>query len=113
MRRLVAAGALGPGTAVPSVRDLARDLRINPATVAKAYQRLVDAGILTVRRGEGTYVAAELPAVPRAERKRVLKEAAARYAGAAVTVGASPEETLREAETALDQILRVSKGEKR
>ena len=57
LRRLVASGALAPGAAVPSVRDLARDLRINPATVAKAYQRLTEAGVLTVRRGDGTYVA--------------------------------------------------------
>ena len=51
LRRLVASGALAPGAVVPSVRDLARELRINPATVAKAYQRLTDAGVLTVRRG--------------------------------------------------------------
>jgi GntR family transcriptional regulator len=36
LRRLVASGALGPGAVVPSVRDLARELRVNPATVAKA-----------------------------------------------------------------------------
>ena len=36
LRRLVASGALKPGAAVPSVRDLARDLNVNPATVAKA-----------------------------------------------------------------------------
>jgi GntR family transcriptional regulator len=51
VRRLVAAGALSPGATVPSVRDLARDLRVNPATVSKAYQRLTDAGVLEVRRG--------------------------------------------------------------
>ncbi len=51
VRRLVQAGTLAPGCPVPSVRDLARTLRINPATVAKAYQRLTDAGVLQVRRG--------------------------------------------------------------
>ena len=56
VRRLVASGTLAPGAAVPSVRDLARDLRVNPATVSKAYQRLTDAGVLEVRRGDGTYV---------------------------------------------------------
>src|SRR6188474_1269996 len=83
MRRLVAAGALKPGAAVPSVRDLARDLRINPATVAKAYQRLTEAGILTVRRGDGTYVAESPPPVSRGERSRTLRDAAARYASLA------------------------------
>jgi DNA-binding transcriptional regulator YhcF (GntR family) len=38
------------------VRDLARELQINPARVSKAYQWLTDAGILCVRRGDGTYV---------------------------------------------------------
>ena len=56
------------------------DLRINPATVAKAYQRLTDAGVLTVRRGEGTYVADAPPAMSKAERARILSEAAGRYA---------------------------------
>lgn len=87
VRRLVASGALAPGAAVPSVRDLARELRINPATVAKAYQRLADAGVLTVRRGDGTYVADAPPAMGRAERSRILREAATRYASLAVTLG--------------------------
>jgi GntR family transcriptional regulator len=63
IRRLVASGAISPGTAVPSVRDLARELSINPATVAKAYQRLAESGVLTVKRGEGTYVSDRPPAM--------------------------------------------------
>jgi GntR family transcriptional regulator len=92
LRRLVASGALAPGVAVPSVRDLARDLRINPATVAKAYQRLTDTGVLTVRRGDGTYVAEKPPTMSRAERARLLREAAVRYASLAATLGVGEEE---------------------
>ena len=51
VRRLIALGALKPGAAVPSVRDLARDLRVNPNTVARAYQRLTDSGVLAVLFG--------------------------------------------------------------
>ena len=87
LRRLVASGALGPGALVPSVRDLARELRVNPATVAKAYQRLSDAGVLSVRRGDGTYVADAPPAMSRSERTRILREAASRYANLASTLG--------------------------
>ena len=68
LRRLVASGALAPRAVVPSVRDLAKELRVNPATVAKAFQRLTDAGVLTVRRGDGTYVADAPPAMSRTER---------------------------------------------
>jgi GntR family transcriptional regulator len=100
LRRLVASGALAPGAVVPSVRDLARELRINPATVAKAYQRLTDAGVLTVRRGDGTYVAEKPPAMSKAERARLLREAAVRYASLAATVGVTAEDAVAAVEAA-------------
>ena len=89
IRRLVASSALAPGRPVPSVRDLARDLRVNPATVVKAYQRLADAGILMVRRGDGTYVSDTPPLLARGERDRSLREAASRYAALALSLGAN------------------------
>jgi GntR family transcriptional regulator len=100
LRRLVASGALAPGAAVPSVRDLARELRINPATVAKAYQRLTEAGVLTVRRGDGTYVAEKPPAMGKPERTRLLREGAVRFASLAATLGVSPEEAIDAVEAA-------------
>ena len=108
--RLVASGALAPGSAVPSVRDLARDLRVNPATVAKAYQRLVDAGVLSVRRGEGTFVSASPPSVPKAERTRVLREAATRYAVVATHIGARKEEAVEEVAAAITRFERENGG---
>jgi GntR family transcriptional regulator len=92
VRHLVAFGALAPGAALPSVRDLARAERINPNTVAKAYQRLAEAGVLETRRGEGTFVAERPPAMPSAERTRALREGALRYASLAVNLGASRSE---------------------
>jgi GntR family transcriptional regulator len=94
VQHLIASGTLGPGSLVPSVRDLARELQINPATVSKAYQRLTDAGILAVRRGEGTYVAETPPVLTLHERRRKLEHGAVRYAGLAVTLGASQEEAV-------------------
>ncbi len=87
MRRLVACGALKASAPVPSVRDLARQQRVNPNTVAKAYQRLVDAGVFETRRGEGTFVAAHPPSMSAAERERELREGASRFAAVAVTLG--------------------------
>src|SRR5262249_12286083 len=80
IRGAVASGDLRPGDPVPSVRDLARDLRINPATVARAYQQLREEGLLAVRRGEGTFVSSRPPVVPRGERIKTLRDAADRYA---------------------------------
>src|SRR4051794_41745783 len=100
VRHLVARGALAPGQAVASVRELATELGVNPATVSKAYQRLTDAGVLAVRRGEGTFVAEMPPSLEDAHRNSRLQEEAVRYASLAITLGASREETLDTLETA-------------
>jgi GntR family transcriptional regulator len=106
VRRLVALGALTPGASVPSVRDLARDLRVNPNTVARAYQRLTEHGVLTVRRGEGTYVADD-PARPRkAEKLGMLRDAAMRYARAAIAASADVDEACDELQSAFDRLVR-------
>jgi GntR family transcriptional regulator len=98
MRRLVVSGRLPAGAAVASVRELAKALRVNPATVSKAYRRLTDAGLLTVRRGEGTFVA-DLSAVERdSERHRLLRDGAAVYIRVAASVGASRNEATRSVE---------------
>jgi GntR family transcriptional regulator len=94
VRHLVACGSLAAGTGVPSVRDLARELQVNPATVSKAYQRLTDAGVLAVRRGDGTYVSDAPPILTRAERAGRLAQGAVRFASTATTLGATREEAL-------------------
>jgi len=100
VRRLVATGGLEPGSAVPSVRELARELRINPNTAAKAYQRLAEAGVLETRRGEGTFVARRPPTLSPSVRSRLLKDGAERYSALAVTLGASEPEARDALETA-------------
>lgn len=54
----VASGLLKPGELVPSVRELARELAINPNTVARAYRQLQADGVLEPVRGTGLAVAA-------------------------------------------------------
>ncbi|MCR9278717.1 MAG: GntR family transcriptional regulator [Pseudomonadaceae bacterium] len=60
LRQLVAgqilSGTLAEGEAIPSVRQVASEERINPLTVSKAYQLLVDDGLLEKRRGLGMFV---------------------------------------------------------
>lgn len=110
IRRLVASRGLQPGSPIPSVRDLARELRINPATVVRAYQRLTEDGVLTVRRGEGTFVADAPPAMARAERARLLREGALRYVSLAATMGATGAEAVGEVEEAWQSLGRTPTG---
>ncbi len=112
MRHLVASGGLEAGGAVPSVRDLARDLKINPATVSKAYQRLTDAGVFEVRRGDGTYVALEAPALTRGEKTRLMKESARRYVAVAITLGASRDEAVAAVASTWSENLREKGAER-
>jgi GntR family transcriptional regulator len=109
VRALVASGTLVPGAPAPSVRELARDLRINPATVARAYQGLAEEGVLAVRRGEGTFVAEAPPHLPKSERSRRLREGAERYAAVARSIGAPDDESLAAAAAALQKWKGVSR----
>lgn len=106
MRRMISLGTFSPGDGVPSVRELAQQLRVNPNTVARAYQRLTDSGVFSVRRGEGTFVADQPAQLRKSERNETLRDAATRYAGTAVAVGASLEEATGELETSYDRLVR-------
>jgi GntR family transcriptional regulator len=58
LKTAVATGELRPADALPSVRQLAGRLRINPATVVQAYRSLETEGFVEIRQGAGTYVRA-------------------------------------------------------
>ena len=53
---MILEGVLGDGDALPSVRNVAADYRLNPLTVLKGYQELVDEGLVEKRRGRGMFV---------------------------------------------------------
>ena len=70
----VADGTLSAGDLAPSVRELAKDLAINPNTVARAYRQLQDDGVLTRIRGTGVAVASGARRACQAERKRLIRD---------------------------------------
>ncbi|MDE2224810.1 MAG: GntR family transcriptional regulator [Xanthomonadaceae bacterium] len=68
-------GALNEGDALPSVRQVAADYQINPLTVSKAYQELVDEQLVEKRRGLGMFVTeGAQEALLKSERERFLRE---------------------------------------
>lgn len=68
-------GALNEGDALPSVRQVAADYQINPLTVSKAYQELVDEQLVEKRRGLGMFVTdGARQALLRSERESFLRE---------------------------------------
>ena len=79
VRRALVVGALRPEDPLPSVRELASELVVNPRTVSQAYRELEREGVVYVRRGQGTFVAPDAHPdrrqVARDVAKRVLLEA--------------------------------------
>lgn len=53
---MILKGQVKPGEALPSIRQASADLAVNPLTVTKAYQSLVDQGVVEKKRGMGMYV---------------------------------------------------------
>jgi len=70
VRLAVATGELRPATALPSVRQLATELRVNPATVVQAYRDLESEGFVEMRQGAGTFVREIAPQTRARERTR-------------------------------------------
>src|SRR6516162_7379732 len=74
VKYLVASGRLKPGEELPPIRVLAKNLLVNPNTVARAYHELEIAGVVTKRRTAGTYVSDTGSPLARRERLRILTE---------------------------------------
>ena len=79
LRAAIAAGRLKPGDQLPTVRELAVELRVNANTIARVYSELERAGVFETRRGVGTFVlAGRAEARPASEHARRLRAFATR-----------------------------------
>ncbi len=92
IRHLVAAGRLSAGERLPAVRSLARQLKINVNTVARAYLELERAGVVSTAAGRGTFVAGEAPAKVADFREDRLRELLGRAMLDALSLGYSQEQ---------------------
>src|SRR4051794_5711820 len=83
-------GALKPEDQLPSVRELAERLVLNPNTVARAYGQLVREGVAEARQGRGVFVVERRQVYSEAERRRRLDAAVDRLVSEAVALNADP-----------------------
>ena len=89
----IASGILKPGDQLPTVRELAEELRVNFNTVARAYRILDEARIISTQQGRGTYIT-EIPS-PKVKdklRKEALEELTQRYIAEAIRLDLSKDE---------------------
>ncbi len=70
----LAGGGLEPGERLPTVRQLAVDLSINPNTVIRAYREMEIEGVLETQQGSGTFVGNQPPEIDALERRRMLDQ---------------------------------------
>jgi len=92
IKHLIASGALCPGDQLPTVRQLAADLRVNFNTVARAYRMLDDAGIISTQHGRGTYILEEPEHDNDQLRKGALEGLTRHYLAEAIGLGFAPDE---------------------
>jgi GntR family transcriptional regulator len=102
----VATGSLQPGDRIPSLRDLAAELVINPNTVARAFMELERNGIIESRRGIGMAVTPAAGPVCRQRRLKIIRERIRSALREAVFSGLTPEEIKR----VLDEELVQARG---
>ena len=97
VRQRVSTGELRPGDQLPTVRQMATDLRVNFNTVARAYRMLDEAGLISTQQGRGTYIwEGPTEETLKQLKKKSLEELARNYLDEASRLGYSPGDALAE-----------------
>jgi|SRR5215831_6848357 GntR family transcriptional regulator len=92
----IAAGTLVPGTQLPTVRQLAVDLSINPNTVVRAYRELEIRGVLETQQGTGTFISRQTVPRSEVERRRQLNQIVSEFVSRAGAAGFTVEDLLEQ-----------------
>ena len=89
-------GVLKEGDPLPSVRNVAAEYRVNPLTVMKAYESLVDEGLVEMKRGRGMFINAGARAILlKGERRKFLHEEWPKIRETMLRLGISPDDLLK------------------
>lgn len=90
----VVIGALSSGDQLPSIRELASQIGVNPQTIVKAYGELEHLGIIEMKRGRGAFMASGCAALAGIDFEKQLKDRMEQMVREAVSAGFSPEQLL-------------------
>lgn len=107
----IAMGRLLPEDPLPSVRQLALELTVNPNTVARAYLELEFEGIIYKRQGHGTFVSSQGVEMSKNERRKVLSELIERALVEGVNLGLGEDELRETFERVLEKIIQSREAE--
>lgn len=110
VKHAIAAGVLRAGDGLPSLREAASRLRINPLTVARAYRELEASGIVRTDHGRGTFVSSKSQELGEEYRREALDQAVDRMLVEAYHLGASPDEVREVVENRLRAISEDASG---
>jgi GntR family transcriptional regulator len=110
IQQRILSGQFPDGAALPSVRELSAELHINPLTVVKVYQNLERAGFVETRRGVGTFVSHQSPALKLDARRRQIGPALEQLVVEALHLGLSEKEIQALVSEKFDQFKTSSGG---
>jgi GntR family transcriptional regulator len=96
IQRAIGHGSLHPGEQLPTMRQLAVDLKVDLNTVRHAYDELERSGVIVILRARGTYVAEKPPPVDAARKARKVQALAHRFIAVATSSGIDPAEVANE-----------------
>jgi GntR family transcriptional regulator len=112
IRSQIVLAVFKPDDALPSIRDLATKLVVNPNTVARAYRELEQEGFIIARKGKGCFVSEHSASVLQEEKQAVLGRIVDRSVEEAKKVGFSAEEIKQAFEKSLENQESLSRGGK-
>lgn len=104
IKQLTVAGILKPGEKLPSVRELSRQMTINPNTIQKAYLELERQGLIYVERGKGTFISENIQATNKEEKMNILYEKIKHILVECIYLGMEKKDLVEAIEKAYDEI---------
>jgi GntR family transcriptional regulator len=107
----IASGVLKPGDRLPSIRELAQTLAVNPTTVVRVYADLEHEGVIEMQHGRGAFVTARSFRMTSVQRERKIRELARRLVVEAAQMGVPASQVLKAVREELEELQEPEEAE--